>query len=304
MAMSSFSAPRLLGILALALLVGILCLHSLSLSSVRRTSNGIVINRRIPVPAIKSHVRPTASPSDLVVSVRFYGESMCPMCRKFVIEAWPPVWEDEGIRPHLDYDMISWGNAYFATNQCGTGPYSVDERTCWYAKCIPSSGSMPWSGMGALKVLPSLFDAKEMDDCFTGSVIYQHGEREGIIDIYETCIKEEYSLEDAVSFTYCSEGKIMDNNDLDAHQIMTVCTMALDNVDSEKVQQCYKTRGRDLEIANAKLTPPHPGVPYVLVDGKALEDPFDVKTAICERLKQKGMKDTDLPDSCRELALL
>lgn len=261
--------------------------------------------------------RPTGSENDddgdddvVIVSVQFYGEAMCPFCRRFVTEAWPTVWEDEGIKNHIDYDMVPWGNAYFATTACGVGPYSPTERACWYDNCIiptttTSGGSLLVSSPGRRRIMGTtssllLLDSKEEeDDCFTGSVVYQHGEREGIIDIYETCIKEDYTLEDAVRFTYCAEGTILDNDDLSPYQILTVCTMSLTGVDSQTVQQCYETRGRELEIANAKVTPSHPGVPYVLVDGVPLDDPLNVKKAICDRFLQRGMKETDLPDGCR-----
>jgi Gamma interferon inducible lysosomal thiol reductase (GILT) len=243
---------------------------------------------------------PSVSVGDVVVSVRFYGESMCPFCRKFVTEAWPAVWNDEGIRPYLDYDMVAWGNAYFATEECGEGPYSPDERACWYKKCIPTA-PVPSPGIGrrtrGLRV-DHLTGTQE--ECFSGPVVYQHGQKEGIVDIYETCIKEDCGLEDAVTFSYCAEGKIMDNDHLTAQQIMRVCSVSMHSVDSDKVQDCYETRGRELEIANAKITPAHPGVPYVLVDGEPLDNPLEVKKAICDRLKAKGIQDRDFPDSCRE----
>jgi hypothetical protein len=123
--------------------------------------------------------------------------------------------------------------------------------------------------------------------------------KEGIVDIYESCIKEEYGLENAVAFTYCAEGSIMDNDDLDAEHIMRVCSVSLDSVDSDRIQECMETRGHDIEVQNAKQTPDHPGVPYVLVDGQPIDDPFDVKNEICKSLKSKGA--TDLPDSCSNI---
>lgn len=223
-----------------------------------------------------------------VVSVRFYGESQCPYCRRFVTDAWQTVWLDEGLRSSIEYDFVAWGNAYWRTTACGSnaaGRYSADERACWYKQCIDK----------AFKT-NDVVEEDEDDDCFSGDPVYQHSTKEGIVDIYETCVKLEYGVENAVAFTYCAEGSIMDNEDLDAESIMRVCTVSLSpNVDSDKVQDCYRTRGRELEIANAKQTPSHPGVPWVLVDGKAIDDPLSVKEAICTSLKSKG---ATLPESC------
>jgi hypothetical protein len=347
------AAPRLPAFLTTAFLIGIVCLIPLSVPphSIRRTTitattlvddsdhhrDSTTSDRyqhSNDSTTVANVIRSTTSllntsntniidnddnDSTVIVSVQFYGEAMCPYCRKFVTEAWPTVWDDEGIRPLINYDMIPWGNAYFATTECGVGPYSSDERACWYNKCISPSTTTPSASsitttkssnsaaspakMGYMEGL-SVSDSKEDedvdDDCFTGSGVYQHGEKEGIIDIYETCIKDVYSLDDAVTFAYCAEGSIMDNSDLDAYEIMTVCVMSLNTVDSLTVEDCYTSRGRELEIANAKVTPSHPGVPYVLLDGVPLDDPLSIKTAICERLLQRGMKETDLPDSCRE----
>jgi Gamma interferon inducible lysosomal thiol reductase (GILT) len=229
-----------------------------------------------------------ASTGAVIVSVKFYGESQCPLCRKFVTEAWQPIWLDEGFRSVIDYDFVAWGNAYWPTKACQSGSsYNSKERACWYKQCMENNNS----GDG---------DDYDDNDCFSGEPIYQHSTKEGIVDIYESCVKEDYGLENAVAFTYCAEGPIMDNDDLDAEHIMRVCTVSLAGVDSDHVEECYKTRGHDIEISNAKQTPSHPGVPYVLVDGEPVDDPMAVKDDICKRLKSKGA--TSLPDSCTTAA--
>mmetsp|Transcript_32283 Transcript_32283/g.78760 ORF Transcript_32283/g.78760 Transcript_32283/m.78760 type:complete len:335 (+) Transcript_32283:54-1058(+) len=232
--------------------------------------------------------------NDVVVSVRFFGESLCPFCRKFVTEAWQPVWLDEGLRSAIDYDFIPWGNSYWLTKACRHDDdgnddngiklkYDSKDRACWYKQCIEKKKN-------------NNKDGDDDDDCFSGTPIYQHSTKEGIVDIYESCVKEESGLDNAVSFTYCAEGSIMDNEDLDAEHIMRVCSVSLDGVDSDKIQDCMEQRGRDIEVENAKQTPEHPGVPFVVVDGQPIADPMDVKTEICKSLKSKGA--TNIPDSC------
>ncbi|KAG7351711.1 thiol reductase [Nitzschia inconspicua] len=261
--------------------------HATAVASDRRDF-GINGLRLSPIQSLPHRDNDDDNSNTIRVQVVFYGESQCPHCRKFVTEAWPTVWLDvEGLREYVDYDMIPWGNAYFATQECGHGPYSPDERACWYKKC---------KDQYTLTVKDDQNNDDGGNDCFTGRAVYQHGEKEGIVDIYETCIKVAYSLEDAVDFTYCAEGSIMDNEEINAEQLLTICTVSLPDVDAKAVQQCYEQRGKQLEIANAKQTPEHPGVPYVLLDGKPVDDPMEIQTAICNALQSKGLD--PLPDSC------
>jgi len=216
------------------------------------------------------------------VTVRFYGEAQCPFCRKFVTEVWQPIWEDLELRDYIDYDFIPWGNAYFATKQCGGGPYSSVERACWYKKCINEQS-----------------DGKK--DCFDSEkVVYQHGKKEGDVDIYESCIKTLFGLDYAVEFTNCAEGPKMDDNSLDAKALMKTCAaLVIPKVDFPAIDECFDLQGRKLEIHNARNTPEHPGVPYVLIDGAPIEDFSQTKKAICKLLKEKGSG--DLPKVCQSM---
>jgi Gamma interferon inducible lysosomal thiol reductase (GILT) len=100
------------------------------------------------------------------VKVQFYGESQCPFCRKFVTETWNEIWNDADLKAHIDYEFVPWGNAYFATVECGKGPYDPKERACFYDHCITNSGHT--------------FDSSTPDDdCFSGEPVYQHSQKEG-----------------------------------------------------------------------------------------------------------------------------
>jgi hypothetical protein len=78
--------------------------------------------------------------------------------------------------------------------------------------------------------------------------------------------------------------------------LLTICTLSIPSVDSNAVHQCYEQRGKQLEIDNARQTPAHPGVPYVLLDGAPVDDPMEIQSAVCNKLKEKGLN--TLPDSC------
>jgi hypothetical protein len=122
-----------------------------------------------------------------------------------------------------------------------------------------------------------------------------------LVDIYESCIIMNDGLNKAVAFTYCAEGDLMDNAEMSAHELLLECAADADiNVDA--TQSCLEGQGRHIEIANALKTPAHSGVPYVLVDGKPLEDPFnDTKTTICKALSEKGV--SPLPAACTATTL-
>ena len=230
--------------------------------------------------------------SNPVVSVRFYGESQCPYCRKFVEEAWPTVWNDAELMEHVDYDFIAWGNAYFATPKCSSqsdhSTYDPQERACWYKECIETSTDNP-------------------DECFSpDKVIYQHSVKEGQVDIYEMCVKMHYGLEAGVDFTYCCEGPNMDDPHLaGAQDLLLKCSTSSSSSDRNRnatqvldphlIHECYKTLGHSIEVQAAKATPSHPGVPYVLVDGEFVEDPFSIQKAICDKLKQKKKQQMEEP---------
>ena len=167
-----------------------------------------------------------AARADKVVSVRFYGESQCPYCRKFVEETWNEIWSDQELRSYLDYDFVPWGNSYFATSMCGSGPYDPQERACFYDHCITSA-------------------ADDESACFGGDVVYQHSAKEGEIDIYETCILKDVGLAAAVDFTYCAEGSEMDQADMSARELMIECIP--DKVDP-------KAEGKSLGATKKVLT--------------------------------------------------
>ena len=136
-------------------------------------------------------------------------------------------------------------------------------------------------------------------DCFdSGKVVYQHGQKEGDIDIYESCIKTLFGLDFAVEFTYCAEGPMMDNKSFDSQALMTACAaLVIPKVDFSAIDECFDLQGRKLEIHNARNTPEHPGVPYVLIDGAPIDDVTNTKETICKLLKDKGLD--PLPKACQ-----
>ena len=68
------------------------------------------------------------------------------------------------------------------------------------------------------------------------------------------CVKTLFGLDSAVEFTYCAEGPLMDDENLDADLIMAVCgALVIPDVDYlHTIEKCLEIQGRELEIENAK----------------------------------------------------
>jgi hypothetical protein len=216
--------------------------------------------------------------TNISIAVNFYGEAQCPYCRRFV-EMWHDEWQNEFI-PYVSFQYVPWGNAYFATEQCGSGPYSSTERACWYDKCIASSSDND-------------------NECFGGTTIYQHSEKEGMMDVYESCVIELFGPDEGWEFTYCAEvgmgAALLDDDTYSAYDVMAACVYDQKPILVQVIQHCYDTRAHEIEMHNARLTPSHPGVPYVQVDGIALNDPFnDLVQVICDKLGTVG----EFPSIC------
>jgi len=121
--------------------------------------------------------------------------------------------------------------------------------------------------------------------CHTARSLFMDEKKHHQIDVYENCIKYHFGIEKAVNFTYCAEGDMMDTHD-SASDVLFAC-LGESTLEAMMVQECYDTHRHTMEIMAAMMTPAHSGVPYVVVDGEALDDPFSIQQAICDRLKKK-----------------
>ena len=116
----------------------------------------------------------TASP----VQVHAYVEAECPDCRNFATSVLP-ILLDNFDTSLVNFDFVAFGNAYFGTDFCGSGPYDPDERTCFYEKCVTPKNPTE-------------------DGCFDGDVVYQHApphypapaDREGRLMLLESCVQK------------------------------------------------------------------------------------------------------------------
>lgn len=143
--------------------------------------------------------------------------------------------------------------------------------TCWVKEC---GGSSPAS------------------DCFVGTVLCQHGDDECKADTIEGCAVKHYGSMGAADFVYCFEysqqGKA---------SAMTSCAQAT-GLDAEVIAKCVTgDDGAKVDAANAKATAAlgtsKIGTPWVLVNGKALEDADSLFKTVCKSMGSRA------PSACQ-----
>lgn len=164
-----------------------------------------------------------------------------------------------GVEAVVDFSFHPWGNAYFATDECGTGPYDSDERRCWAKRC------------GGAQPPPA--------DCFGGidAVVAQHGEMEAHVNILEACAIRLYpDVPTYWPYVQCVEGDAYDKGSKALEECATRASL-----DPTRLDGCAAGPGGAQAIAaQAKATPDHPGVPYILVNGKSV-NPGSLLEAVC-----------------------
>jgi len=162
----------------------------------------------------------------------------------------------------MDFQVYPWGNAYYATEACGKGPYDPDERHCWVQRCIQASPAP--------------------DDCFPadGEVVAQHGPEERDVDILEACAATQNpDWHTSWPYIHCMETKYEQEGTKASH----ACAEHA-KIDGDRIEACAKgPEGLAAEVAMAKATPDHAGVPFLLVNGASVDgDGPSLLKAICE----------------------
>ncbi|CAE7648336.1 IFI30, partial [Symbiodinium sp. CCMP2456] len=222
-----------------------------------------------------------------LVSVQLFGESGCPDTTAFIAGPLADAEKAPGVADIMRLDWTPFGNAYFLTAECGGVPapagcgtstsclYNSTVRECFLAHC----------GLGG----------RPFADCYSpGHVRCQHGSVECAANQLEACAK----MKDAESYwpiSRCIEmafftGKLRTGSSSpeEVHDVAASCGLAAETFDF------CASQGHEAVVAMAKSTPPHPGVPYVLVNGVALSETKDLLKKICEAYEG------DKPAGCLE----
>lgn len=166
----------------------------------------------------------------------------------------------------MNFDFVPWGNAYYNTQKCHTDGFNKERgMICWVQQC---GGATP------------------DPDCFTAPVLCQHGQTECDADTLEACVIHAYPKASSyVPFLYCFEG--VGGAAADKAE---GCALKA-GLDWDTIQSCTqnKTLTSSLDAANAKRTAElgksKEGTPWIMVNGKHLDDPDKLLNAVCSAYK-------------------
>lgn len=162
--------------------------------------------------------------------------------------------EADGVADIMELNQVPFGNNFFATTECGAGPYSPTKRHCWAGKCIGDSPAA---------------------DCFTGDIVTQHGDTEKNVNRMQACAKSQKTTWlEYFPFLTCMETSY-------SVAAATGCTKGT-KIDPTKLQACYSGKDGDAaQVREAKQTIDHDGTPYTQINGKEFDRQSSLLQAIC-----------------------
>lgn len=166
--------------------------------------------------------------------------------------------EADGVADIMELNQVPFGNNFYATTECGAGPYSPTKRHCWAGKCIGDSPAA---------------------DCFTGEIVTQHGATEKGVNRMQACAKSQKTTWlEYWPFLNCMESSY-ESKGVDAAEGCTKGT----KIDYTKLQACYSGKDGDAaQVAEAKQTIDHDGTPYTAINGKEFTRDSSLLKAICD----------------------
>lgn len=199
------------------------------------------------------------------VRIDVYGMAGCPFTRAF-IEG--PLSETIDVaRDLVRLEVHAFGNSYHPTKQCGgtaegmpyasyNKGYNQTIRECWDARC----------GVAA---------KEPAEDCFSGPLVCQHGTTDGMMTKAWACAKRAAAFDAPVymPFMRCTSLHFLGVTSEETF-VDTVSSCARDaGIEPHEVLACSTQAWGDHVLREeARNTVAHPSVPYVLIDGKVLDD--------------------------------
>lgn len=161
----------------------------------------------------------------------------------------------EDVADIMELNQVPFGNNFYATTECGAGPYSPTKRHCWAGKCVVDSPAA---------------------DCFTGDIVTQHGDTEKNVNRMQACAKSQNATWlEYFPFLTCMET---------AYSVAaaTGCTKGT-RIDPTKLQACYSGKDGDVaQVREAKQTIDHDGTPFTQINGKEFDRQSSLLQAICD----------------------
>lgn len=215
------------------------------------------------------------------VTVRIIMEPGCEHCRKYMMGPVQAALADDSVVSVMELDVSYFGNAFYAIPECekadgsgslgcgGAGGYDANRRVCFNQKCGPTAVA-----------------ESRAADCFAGPLITQFGFPQLYTSRFFSCAKRESQREAIpwkryVPFFVCME-ELFDriHDGVSTSAVAKTCADKTD-FNYDKLTACFD--GKDAEQGlrdEAAATPDHPGVPYVFVNGQALDESYEENSLI------------------------
>jgi len=209
--------------------------------------------------------QPTQNKDAEKVKLTVYSESGCPNCQSLVAGDLNKTLTADGVVDVLDFDFISFGNAYYLQEECpGYPDYDrTDGVACYQKKC--SIDSPP-------------------EGCFEGTIACQHGDAECAGNIVQNCVKSLYpDVLTYMSFNYCFEASF------DSPHAGEECASEFDALSWEDITACTSDADKvnTLMVAAAQDTVKQliPGTPTILLNGEAMGSTRTMLKQVCKAYK-------------------
>jgi predicted DsbA family dithiol-disulfide isomerase len=204
------------------------------------------------------------------VQVKIYIESGCPFCRKYLAGPLHNALADKVVAEHMDVDINPFGNAFYLTKACCSGScnasssdhYDVALRQCFNKECGAKAGPRP-------------------TDCFSGRLICQHGTKECTFNRYFACAKHASHRKTSNQLQYlpfirCAEEVYDKSNSSFPPESLLVSCADESGIAFEDIKACYDSDVGDGAVKReAMATPIHKGVPWITINGVALDESYE-----------------------------
>jgi len=209
------------------------------------------------------------------VKIDVYFETGCPFCLKFLTETLPPIMNTPGMVGLVDFVGHPFGNAYYATPECGGAPYNMNIRLCWEKLC-----GRPKMGF-------------QSPTCYRGELVCQHGEFECKLNRAASCMKQLLPTDPLKYFAFdtcLAKGAVQAGATGTEAQLAATCGAQTGAPWIPDGQNCWTGvavngiiagDGAILAQQEASMTPVHKVVPYVELNGVAIDDNNNLLHDIC-----------------------
>lgn len=218
------------------------------------------------------------------VQVEIFAQPGCPFARRFITRVLNQTLTAPGMPALMELSFSPVGRSVFETSKCGASP------GCFLLEC------------GRQR-------KQSQDFCFAGNMVCENGEKECQAIRSLACAKriadsplEFMRVVDCVARQYH-----LHDDDGGANECASYFHIGKQKAQSmkpplfggESVSACVATDGHDAVAEEMKDTPVHRESPYILVDGKPLEDQRALLRTVCEAYRA-GLKRADRTDPDQE----